>query len=121
MSKQTEYYIMDLPVRGDCILWWRPNSSGYTGYLESAGRYSHEEVTANMSKYNNGYKTRAIPCDVVEKHSYRSVPNEPNLPQKLRKNALVMKPGKFVLRKITSKKDIQKVFNSMLDKGPDVY
>jgi hypothetical protein len=64
VGKQREFFILDTRHRGDQLLWWRPDNSGYTIYLEAAGRYTEEQVRSNLSYYENG-ETRAIPCEDV--------------------------------------------------------
>lgn len=39
------YYVQDTrPVDGDCALWWRPNSRGYTTDLSKAGLYTRDQI-----------------------------------------------------------------------------
>jgi hypothetical protein len=61
-----EFFILALDrCQGDDFLcWWRPNNSGYTYFLEAAGRYSREMVEKKASYYNNG-ETLAIPVKEV--------------------------------------------------------
>lgn len=71
-----EFYILDVEEsqRSDECLWWRPKNSGYTCCLETAGRYSLDEVRARQSYYDNGEQTIAVPCEAVDKHAVRVVP-----------------------------------------------
>ncbi len=48
---------------GNYAVWWGPNDCGYTSELNTAGVYSHEQVNSNISYYDNGITTRAIPAD----------------------------------------------------------
>lgn len=50
----------------DYILLWKPEAKGYTYSLERAGKFSREEVMGELSSYNNGTYTVAIPCEVLE-------------------------------------------------------
>lgn len=70
-----EFYILSLKWSSgeDCYRWWRANASGYTMFLESAGRYSEETVRGNLRYYNNGESTLAVPCDYVEGKANRAV------------------------------------------------
>jgi hypothetical protein len=61
---------------GDTCLWWGPNDSGYTSMLEAAGRYPASDVLARLWYYNNGRKTRAVPCAIVEAFAVRTVRRE---------------------------------------------
>ena len=36
------------------LCFWRPNDAGYTNDFQQAGRYTEEQVRANMSYYHNG-------------------------------------------------------------------
>lgn len=47
------------------ITLWAPNDSGYRWRLSVAGRYSHEQVMANLGYYNTGNDI-AVPVAVVE-------------------------------------------------------
>jgi|KBSSwiStaDraftv2_1062776.scaffolds.fasta_scaffold2344083_2 hypothetical protein len=88
-----EYYIISLPKKNssgeqcdacghehgivgplsDLVLFWRPNNSGYTVFLESAGRYSAELVETKASYYNNGETTVAVACEIVDRFAKRAV------------------------------------------------
>ena len=66
-----EYYILAVEKtrthhEGLTLTWWRPECSGYTIYLESAGRYSAELVKEEADYYNNGKDTIAVRCDRAE-------------------------------------------------------
>ena len=76
-AAEPEYYILSLKysVGASCVvlLWWRPKNSGYTMFLEAAGRYTHSEVTGKPGYYNDGEATLAIPCHEVEALAHRAV------------------------------------------------
>lgn len=79
MSKSKEYYIISVNhTRNDreglVLTWWRENASGYTVFVEQAGRYPEEVVKANEDYYNNGEDTIAVPCERAEEIAYRCVP-----------------------------------------------
>jgi hypothetical protein len=75
-----EYYILSINhTRGYVVSLWRPNNSGYTIYLEQAGRYSEEQVKKNQQYYDNKVTTMAVPCEDVEKMALRSLPWENDL------------------------------------------
>lgn len=69
------YYILSLKwTTGDLCVWFRPEQSGYTRYLNEAGRYSEYTVKAILPYY--GVHASAIPCEVVERATQTVVPNE---------------------------------------------
>lgn len=46
--------------------WWRPNSAGYTRFVESAGRYSRAEAIDIARGARNGWpKGGGIPCEIA--------------------------------------------------------
>ncbi len=58
-----EYYILDTrTIVGNCAMFWRGNSTGYTTDLKDAGRYSEEFAAQRNRPTDVG-----IPCDEVEK------------------------------------------------------
>lgn len=54
---------------GEVYLWWKPNRSGYTRYVEEAGRYTPAEA-AEIASMNRG-SVGAVPLDVVMEHASR--------------------------------------------------
>ena len=44
LSEEWLVYTLMERGHGDVYLWWGPNHSGYTRYIENAGRYSEEEA-----------------------------------------------------------------------------
>ncbi len=69
LANEPMYYVLSLkrskPADG-VLTWWEPNASGYAFRLENAGRYLESEIVAKRSYYDDGERTRAIPCEVVE-------------------------------------------------------
>ena len=47
------------------VTFWGPDNGGYRWALSEAGRYTADQVSANLSYYDNGFDTLAVPCDVV--------------------------------------------------------
>ncbi|MGR3809566.1 hypothetical protein [Jiulongibacter sp. NS-SX5] len=41
---EEEYFIRTEGYSGNSLIWWRPNSQGYTSDLKKAGKYSKEEA-----------------------------------------------------------------------------
>lgn len=72
-----EYFIVSIektrPVEG-CVTFYRAASQGYTHLLEAAGRFTEEEVNADLDTYDNGLTTMAVLCDVAEQHAHSMVP-----------------------------------------------
>jgi hypothetical protein len=69
LTSEQLYYVLSLKhskAADGVLTWWGPSDSGYAFRLESAGRYLESEITANRSYYDDGERTRAIPCDVVD-------------------------------------------------------
>jgi hypothetical protein len=63
--KNKMYYIRTEGYSGNSLLWWRPNSQGYTTDLNKAGRYTKEEAESicKSSKSEVAYE-----CDKVDNH-----------------------------------------------------
>jgi hypothetical protein len=75
-AKPEEFYILSLKwSKGDVLTWWCPDNKGYTIVLDRAGRYTREQVEAEMAYYNDDERTLAIPCGVVEAESVVTVPS----------------------------------------------
>lgn len=55
MSNQ--WLLLDLEHVGTELLWWRPNSCGYTRYIDKAGIYTTEEAKTHIDTS----RTAAIP------------------------------------------------------------
>jgi hypothetical protein len=69
-----DFYILSLKwTRGDVLMWWRPKNSGYTVFLESAGKYTAEQVAADPAYYNDGVDTAAVPAATVDAASGRLI------------------------------------------------
>ena len=70
----TEYFILalDRSTGQDLLVWWKPNDTGYTIFLEEAGRYTHRQVTEKADYYNNG-EALAIPVHEVKAHAKMAV------------------------------------------------
>lgn len=59
----SEYYILDTrTIVGNCAMFWRGNSAGYTTDLKDAGRYSEEFAERRSRPTDIG-----LPCDEVDK------------------------------------------------------
>ena len=71
------FYIWSIKwTRGDTIVWWRPENSGYTIFMGAAGKYTLEEIEAKRWYYDNGESTKAIPCAVADGLVQQTVPND---------------------------------------------
>lgn len=51
------------------ITLWRPNDAGYCWPLSWAGKYEEADVLANLSYYNRGDDTLAVPCALLDSWS----------------------------------------------------
>lgn len=51
------------------ITVWRPNDAGYCWPLSWAGKYSEFDVLENLSYYNRGDDTIAVPCALLDSRS----------------------------------------------------
>jgi hypothetical protein len=75
-----QYYIISCKhTSGYTLTLWRPNNSGYTIYLEQAGKYSEEDVKKNPLYYNNRNDTIAVPVEELEKIAHHVIPWENHL------------------------------------------
>ena len=75
-----QYYILSLKhTNSEAIMWWRPNDSGYTIYLDEAGKYEHAAVIADALYYDNKRETAAIPCHVADEFAVKIVPSSANM------------------------------------------
>ena len=61
-----KYYIKTQGYNGDALLWWRPNSCGYTMDLNKAGKYSEEEAK-NIVHGSHG-DCQAFEVDGIDNH-----------------------------------------------------
>ena len=51
MPESRKYFIQDRrQYIGNCVLWWRENSQGYTCNLDEAGVYTEEEVKLRICR-----------------------------------------------------------------------
>ncbi len=72
-----KYFILSLKwSKGDTLVWWRPNSAGYTTCLEAAGLYCRKGIDEKSWYYNNGESTLAVPEDVVKGRAVQVVRDE---------------------------------------------
>lgn len=63
-----EYYILSLRYGDDgTCTWWRPNNAGYTGVLESAGKYTEDDALTEY--HNDGVNAIAVPCEIALKYA----------------------------------------------------
>jgi len=66
---QGPYLILSLKWSdsSDRLIWWGLDNSGYTADIDTAGRYTAEQITENPGYYDNNDSTRAVPVyDVME-------------------------------------------------------
>ncbi len=64
-----EFYLLSLAHTQQVhriLTWWRANDSDYCFRLEWAGRYTQAQIDARRHYYDNGDRTRAVPCAVVD-------------------------------------------------------
>lgn len=65
-----DFYIVSLKhtMRSDrYITVWRPDDAGYAYPLSWAGKYHEDSVLNNLSYYNNGDTTIAVPCETLDR------------------------------------------------------
>lgn len=70
---EREYFILSVKHTqrsNPYIVLWAADDAGYRGRCETAGRYRESHVMGNISYYNNGCDTVAVPCDAAEKLSF---------------------------------------------------
>ena len=55
----TEKYLIESieHTHGDVVIWWRPNSLGYTDNIDEAGRYTKAEADSICELANRGAGT----------------------------------------------------------------
>jgi hypothetical protein len=83
------YYIMETTTWvGDHVLFWRPESKGYTTDLDKAGRYTKEEAQKIEAVRGTD---KALPCELVDRHAVRGL-MESGL-AKVRKDDLHLTPS----------------------------
>ena len=58
------YYLRTRGYVGNGLIWWRPNSAGYTSDLRSAGIYPHEEAMS-ICRSSHG-DTIAYKCNTID-------------------------------------------------------
>jgi hypothetical protein len=83
-----EYYILSMKWTGkgmydDLVTFWRPDNSGYTVYLNAAGRYKESELRSDIKRLpvawpwpENTPDSVAVPCALVDAMAQPFVPNE---------------------------------------------
>lgn len=64
LIKEDLYYIRTQGYSGNSLLWWRPNSQGYTSCLWRAGKYTREEAE-KICRGSSGTELAYL-CDKVE-------------------------------------------------------
>jgi hypothetical protein len=52
------------------VLWWAPNSEGYSTFLDGAGKYTREEAEGIVSRRGGDFM---VPCAVAEASTVRVV------------------------------------------------
>lgn len=65
----TEFYVVSLKhtKRSEpYITLWRENDRGYTLYPECAGKYSEEQIRDRLGYYDDGDRTMAVPCYLLD-------------------------------------------------------
>lgn len=71
MSKA--YYILSKKhTRGNFILFWAPNSCGYTLFLERAGVYSEDDACDATDGFRSD-DTFAVPVELVREKAHQAV------------------------------------------------
>ncbi|WP_191058542.1 hypothetical protein [Geminicoccus harenae] len=66
----SDFYIISVKhTRSDqrYITLWGADDCGYKQRLNTAGRYTEDNVRARLGYYNSGSSTIAVPADVVER------------------------------------------------------
>ena len=58
------YYLKTEGFNGDALIWWRPNSGGYTINLNEAGKYPKSEAI-DICKSSHG-ETLAFNCKEID-------------------------------------------------------
>lgn len=56
---EDQYLILDMKYSRDWLIWWQPNSCGYTFFLASAGRYTLEKARSIVGGSNR--ELRIVP------------------------------------------------------------
>ncbi len=69
------FYIQNKGFVGNCLLWWRPNGSGYTCNLDEAWKVSKEEAV-RICKTRRG-EDIAHRADVIDRLAIRHVTQLP--------------------------------------------
>lgn len=70
---EREYFVISVghTQRGSpYITLWAANNSGYRGRIETAGRYTENQIRQKLGYYNCGCDNVAVPCDVAEPLSF---------------------------------------------------
>jgi len=62
---EKKYYIRTEGFSGNSLIWWRPNSGGYTTDLNKAGKYTKEEAENICRKSQT---ETAYECEKVDNH-----------------------------------------------------
>lgn len=92
------FLILSLKWQNDQVLnWWRADAKGYTLRIEEAGRYSADQIAANLDYYNDGKNTLAIAEDIAMAESFKMVHNFSTLVVKMKEQTAARNP--FVIRK----------------------
>jgi hypothetical protein len=74
----SEFFILSLKWsrrRSGLLTWWDANNSGYRFRIDGtrcpAGRYTREQIEADLRYYHDGVNTLAVPCEAVIAASIR--------------------------------------------------